>query len=303
MGGDKDTKTGIWGRLRASLRWTRTSVWLLSAFLALLGLIGYVWWPLVMAYISTYNPAYPFWMQIDYLLIWDFLLMTLLIMANADLRRDWLIFAIGMAGGLVIESWGTQTNLWFYYTHERPPLWIIPAWPIASLSIDRLFRMLRLWTKNLPERLFRWIYWLVFPAFYALMFFFVRFTLDKSLTLMALFLVAFLILTTKDKRSGMLVFAADSGLGYFLELWGTTRQCWTYYTWQTPPFFAVLAHGMAAVAFWRVWELYGVFQPLLSRRARRLFKAQPGRHRHLDHAAGQLELVVDGDDAIVHGQE
>jgi hypothetical protein len=40
-------------------------------------------------------------------------------------------------------------------------------------------------------------------------------------------------------------------LGYFLELWGTTRECWTYYTFQTPPLFAVLAHGMAAVAFWR----------------------------------------------------
>jgi hypothetical protein len=58
-----------------------------------------------------------------------------------------------------------------------------------------------------------------------------------------------------------LTFLAGAGLGYFLEVWGTTRQCWTYYTFQTPPFFAVLAHGMAAVAFWRaglmaklVWE-------------------------------------------------
>ena len=49
----------------------------------------------------------------------------------------------------------------------------------------------------------------------------------------------------------LLTFAAGAGLGYFLELWGTTRQCWTYYTLQTPPLFAVLAHGMAAVAFWR----------------------------------------------------
>jgi hypothetical protein len=48
-----------------------------------------------------------------------------------------------------------------------------------------------------------------------------------------------------------LTFIAGSGLGYFLELWGTTRQCWTYHTYQTPPLFAVLAHGMAAVAFWR----------------------------------------------------
>jgi hypothetical protein len=49
----------------------------------------------------------------------------------------------------------------------------------------------------------------------------------------------------------VLVFIAGTALGYFLELWGTTRECWTYYTGQTPPLFAVLAHGMAAVAFWR----------------------------------------------------
>jgi hypothetical protein len=48
-----------------------------------------------------------------------------------------------------------------------------------------------------------------------------------------------------------LTFIAGAGLGYFLERWGTTRECWTYYTRQTPPLFAVMAHGMAAVAFWR----------------------------------------------------
>jgi len=45
-------------------------------------------------------------------------------------------------------------------------------------------------------------------------------------------------------------------LGYFLERWGTTRECWTYYTHATPPLFAVLAHGMAAVAFWRTGLLF-----------------------------------------------
>ena len=80
---------------------------------------------------------------------------------------------------------------------------------------------------------------------------FVRPTLDKSLTLCALGLVIFLILTPTNHRLAVLTFMAGAGLGYFLELWGTTRECWTYYTFQTPPVFAVLAHGMAAVAFWR----------------------------------------------------
>ena len=59
----------------------------------------------------------------------------------------------------------------------------------------------------------------------------------------------------------VLTFIAGAGLGYFLELWGTTRLCWTYYTLETPPFFAVLAHGMAAVSFWRVKELWLLLVP------------------------------------------
>jgi hypothetical protein len=47
-------------------------------------------------------------------------------------------------------------------------------------------------------------------------------------------------------------FLAGAVLGIFLEYWGTTRECWTYYTLQKPPLFAVLAHGLASVAFWRV---------------------------------------------------
>jgi ABC-type amino acid transport system permease subunit len=80
---------------------------------------------------------------------------------------------------------------------------------------------------------------------------FVAPTFNKPYTILALLLCAVLILTPTDQRLAFLVFTAGIGLGYFLELWGTTRQCWTYYTYQTPPLFAVLAHGMAAVAFWR----------------------------------------------------
>jgi len=34
-----------------------------------------------------------------------------------------------------------------------------------------------------------------------------------------------------------------------------------FFTFETPPFFAVLAHGMAAVAFWRVVQLFWIFEP------------------------------------------
>ncbi len=184
-------------------------------------------------------------------------------MLRADLRVDGLIILVGTIGGLVIESWGTQTNLWFYYTAERPPLWIIPAWPIASLSIDRLERFLnhnfnkllsRKSDNYLGERqsgIFTILYWIVFSSFFILMLIFVASTFSRITTILATLLVFLLIVTPTDFRTALLTFIAGSVLGYFLERWGTTRQCWTYYTFATPPVFAVLAHGMAAVSFWR----------------------------------------------------
>lgn len=249
--------------LRAHLRWTRASYALFSGFVLLILLILYVWWPLAEEYFALFNPAVPLWRQLDWLLINIFLFMSLMIMAGANLKADLPIIFVGLVGGLVIESWGTQTEIWHYYTHERPPLWIIPAWPIAALSIDRMVRFLRLLAARLPAAPFRLGYWLIFPAFYGLMLAFVAPTLDKSLTLAALLLCAFLILTPTDPRLATLNFIAGSALGYYLELWGTTRLTWIYYTLEQPPLFAVLAHGMAAVAFWRVVALYNVFQPRL----------------------------------------
>ena len=266
-------------RLSAVLRWTRSSYFLMSAFAATLFVIVVVWWPLVIENLGHIDPTRPLWAQMDWLLLGIFAVMSLLIMAGADLKADALIILVGAAGGLVIESWGTQTRLWTYFTLERPPLWIIPAWPIASLAIDRLTRLLDLvvaaLVARLPERLKSSLrngtslYWLTFAAFYALMLVFVWPTAGKSLTLMALGLCALLILTPTDHRLAVLTFVAGSGLGYFLECWGTTRECWTYYTRQTPPLFAVLAHGMAAVAFWRAGLLIKQFQVRLFAKPRR----------------------------------
>ncbi len=242
----------------------------MSAFLLLVFLIAYIWWPLAEEALVYVDWNGPWWLHFDWLLVDIFLVMSLLIMAGADLKVDaWIVF-VGFIGGLVIESWGTQTEIWWYYTAERPPMWIIPAWPIASLSIDRLVRFLSRWTGSrkpndrpgTPDTqdicvrrsnifAYKVIYWAIFPAFFLLMLSFVRPTLDKSLTIMAILLVGFLILTPTDHRLAVLTLVAGSGLGYFLEYWGTTRECWTYYTLAQPPFFAVLAHGMAAVAFWR----------------------------------------------------
>ncbi len=255
----------------APIRWTRSSTVLLSGFFIVILLIIYLWWPLAQEVLSYIDWTGPWWLYLDWLLIGIFLFMSLAIVARADLRTDGLIVLVATVGGLVIESWGTQTNLWVYYTAERPPLWIIPAWPIATLSIDRITRALAYF---LPQgrHVFRVPYWMTFVAFYALMLAFVAPTFEKPYTILALMLCALLILTPTDHRLAFLIFAAGSGLGYFLELWGTTRECWTYYTHQTPPVFAVLAHGMAAVAFWRS----GLLLKHMSQRLQAVLTPAPG---------------------------
>ena len=247
--------------------WTRDSSILLGGFFVTIFLILYIWWPLAEEVLSYIDWNGPWWLYMDWLLLGVFLFMSITIVARANLKTDVLIVFVGICGGLAIESWGTQTNLWHYYTAERPPLWIIPAWPIASLSIDRITRLLD-WgiktlttenTKSTERNLFRIsvdsaakiLYWITFASFLILMLVFVSPTFDKSYTWLALILCILLILSPTDYSFALLTFIAGAGLGYFLELWGTTRECWTYYTLQKPPLFAVLAHGMAAVAFWR----------------------------------------------------
>jgi hypothetical protein len=232
-------------------RWTASSTILISGFFLIIFLIVYIWWPLAEQVISTIDWNGPWWLYMDWLLIGIFLFMSFTIIAHADLRTDGLIIIVATIGGLVIESWGTQTNLWFYYTQERPPLWIVPAWPIATLSIDRITRALSQLLPKSGEQLYRILYGFTFASFYIMMLFFVAPTFNKSYTILAVLFCTLLILTPTDHRLAFLIFIAGSGLGYFLELWGTTRQCWTYYTYQTPPLFVVFAHGMAAVSFWR----------------------------------------------------
>jgi hypothetical protein len=220
----------FWKRLSGALGWTRSSYVLVSAFAATLLLIAVVW-PLVVENLGVIDWSQPLWAQMDWLLLGIFGFMSLLIMAGADLKADALIVFVGTFGGLAIESWGTQTQLWTYFTLERPPLWIIPAWPIASLSIDRLTRFLGLIIAALAAHLPslrnpapQILYGSVFAVFYALMLTFVWPTANQSFTWVALALCALLIATPTDHRLATLTFIASAGLGYFLERWGNDER-------------------------------------------------------------------------------
>lgn len=305
-------KPSVFRKIASALGWTRSSYTLMSMFVLTLFVLGYVWWPLAEEYLELIPWEGEWWRYMDWLLINIFLFMSLMIMAGADLKVDAKIIFVGMIGGLVIESWGTQTEIWTYYTDERPPLWIIPAWPIASLTIDRMVRFARRVTTGIHQRskfekqelsdngrmenggasqsvprLYIFAYWVIFPFFYALMLWFVAPTFDKSFTLIALLLCALFIATPTDYRIAVLTFLAGTGLGYYLELWGTTRLAWTYYTLEQPPVFAVFAHGMAAVAFWRAVLLLEFVGGKL--RSRLFLRARPARSAGQSEATSRLE--------------
>ena len=176
--------------------WTRDSSILLGGFLVTIFLIVYIWWPLAEEYLAYVDWNGAWWLYMDWLLLGVFLFMSITIVARADLKTDVLIVFVGICGGLAIESWGTQTNLWHYYTAERPPLWIIPAWPIASLSIDRITRLINWMIERLQSRYkfiihhsaFIILYWMIFASFLTMMLVFVSPTFDKSYTWLSLIL-------------------------------------------------------------------------------------------------------------------
>ncbi|MEB2311116.1 MAG: hypothetical protein OZ921_03230 [Sorangiineae bacterium] len=188
----------------------------------------------------------------DYLLAFTWLVMTALLVWNVDARHDLTLLVVAFAGGAVIEWWGTSTQLWSYFTVERPPLWILPAWPIAALAIDRLAVGLHAaFRARGTERQYRALYWLIMPGFIAAMTRFAWPTIHMRATLVVVALMLALLVTVRDHRRDVTMFAGGSLLGFFLEYWGTSRECWTYYTREVPPLECVFAHGFAAIAFAR----------------------------------------------------
>ncbi len=85
------------------------------------------------------HPARVLWLLGEVVLFGGILILTMrVIPTKITPQKDATMFLIACIGGFLIESWGTQTGLWTYYTKETPPLWIIPAWPLGTLIIDRM---------------------------------------------------------------------------------------------------------------------------------------------------------------------
>jgi len=193
------------------------------------------------------------WMWSDKLLGLTWLAMTLLLMWDIRPRRDVLLVLVGLAGGLVVEWWGTQTRLWEYFTTERPPPWIIPSWAVAALAIDRLGRMFTPFIPVFGDT--RVAYWGVFSSFILMALIFMRTAFGHASSWVVLAIMLFALFWRPTPPRDLCIFFGGSLLGFLLEYWGTSRHCWTYYTRQVPPTITVLAHGYASVIFSRTIQV------------------------------------------------
>jgi hypothetical protein len=227
-------------------RYDRRSVWTALALV-----LGYV------AIGALYNRYLDLSRGMDWLLLGIWLYMTAVLCWAIEPRRDVVRAVVGLGAGLFIEGWGTITEIWHYFTAERPPLWIIPAWPVAALAIDRMSKGVEhvLTVSGAGPRALRVLWWAMMPPFTVYFAGFAWHTVDLFATQFAFVCMGVVLIWPGRLRQDVALFIAGAGLGIFLEYWGTSRHCWTYYTGEIPPTEAILAHGFAAVAFQRAADV------------------------------------------------
>ena len=187
------------------------------------------------------------WAETDWLLVACWIGMLVLAMANVSLRRDVPLALAAFAGGAFIETWGTHAGLWAYFTGEKPPLFILPAWPAAALATARVADVVSPWVSRTVRGTAPFVVAAV--AYVVLLATWVAPHGVHVLTIAAGAAILVVIATSTDGPRDLARFAAGCVTGLPLEIWGTTRECWTYAGGGTPPLVAVLSHGFATVAF------------------------------------------------------
>ncbi len=191
------------------------------------------------------------WADFDTLLVFSWVLMVSLGAWRVNIKRDVMLALVAFGGGAIIETWGTRSGLWTYFTHEEPPLFILPAWPFAAIATERISFIVGKGVSKLPLKVTRSIEIGAMFVFCILLLRWTRVAWSSHWTWLAFAFVVLIVATSKSGRDDLARFVAGSVLGYLLEYWGTTRQCWTYYDGLTPPLTSVLSHGFATVAFAR----------------------------------------------------
>jgi hypothetical protein len=143
--------------------------------------------------------------------------------------------------GWIAEAWGTRLGIWHYYTGEAPPLWIVPAWSLGALVIERL-------AENAGEKWARPVrphYWTAVTCALATIVWFSgpRLTAPAAWSVPAAIV---LVLTARARDGDFWFLTAGFGAVFFADLWGTTNGCWAYYRHALPGGVAQgIAFGMA----------------------------------------------------------
>jgi len=162
------------------------------------------------------------------------------IAVDADPLMDGFAVAAACVYGYLAELAGTTYGLWTYYTGERPPLWIIPAWPIGALVIMRLSHRLEAGLESsLGESWSGALYWLWVVVFYSVFIAFIAGKLTAPESVFAVALVSAALFAGAVRRRDLSVLLAGTACVFWADLWGTTSYCWRYHTGTT-------AFGMAA---------------------------------------------------------
>ena len=248
--------------LRLPLGFNRTSFITLAALAAVILFLIFRWPHLAAAEWNAMVRHEDWWRHADWLLAGLGLFFIFCTTFDAHPRLDLATVTAGVIGGAIIEIWGTRAGVWYYYTGERPPLWILPAWGMSALSNERLQRILMVylpasWREEiLTGEVGRpWVRKLYAGVMIALLLFFLwwaRAYLLQPITLVVLALIASALVSGKFPAYALSLFITGASLGILLEIWGTTRHCWNYYDGKTPSPFPIFGHGIAAVCFWKM---------------------------------------------------
>jgi hypothetical protein len=136
-------------------------------------------------------------------------------------RHDAFVFLAAAAAGWAAEAWGTRHGLWSYYTSERPPLWIVPAWPLGAAFVERVGERLRQRRGSAPAG----AYWALSAATLAVV---AGFCAPRGAWAGVAVVAAALTLGARPERDAWTL-AAGLGCVLFADFWGTTNGCWHYY--------------------------------------------------------------------------
>ena len=155
----------------------------------------------------------------------------------ADPVTDCLTVLVTSFFGFLAELWGTQSGLWTYYTGEKPPYWIVPAWALGVLVVERLARRAGeqpggVFAKLRSDNFYRaWVL-----LFYCVFVPFIATKLSAPACVLPILLTAAVLFPGKKHRTRYTrILFTGTVCVFFADLWGTTNHCWTYHT-QTASF-------------------------------------------------------------------